>query len=728
MKKRLLIAAILVAISSLGIALVIPRSHFALMGLVHGEVFYDGRPVSYWSGAFRKDPFIGDLGDVGKTLREGGPAAVPVLCRLLADEDDHVRSQALIALHLIDFDPNYVAPTLTRMFVRERASDFVMRAIAQLAEKNPAVFAKELQWALAEEPGPERRAEIGLVLGMLGQEGWSSALQVTFENGAAFLKLQAANVIWKRQHDAAIVLPTVLECLPVAEPNSHGLAEQLLREMAPIQKDAVRSGLIELLKHKDAAVRARAARLLLQTARQTGRSAATVEACLSALHDQVSVRREATALLTQLGPLDAAAQSSLRGMLHDPDVGTRLSAAVILVQDADDSDTAVLEALVDGLNRVGDTKDREQAASTLGEMKASSPRVVAALIAAVERDSSQAVRTAAFKALGEIGPPARVGVGTLMKLVEQTGARSERVDAARTLGMIARDEQPVSALLAALATNGFPELRAAAANALGNIALPRKDVEAGLTRAMDDLNVEVRCEAAVALFRINPQHERPIKLLMQLLRSSRPATRDDQMPGVEREQREVITALGRIGPSASVAVPMLIPYLDRDDLEWAVIEALKAMGPAARPALPAVQKLLQSSHPWSRFRAATLLWSIERNPDIVVPVLAESLKDSNHWTRLMAAEALAQIGPSAQSAVPALRALLDDDDPTIRRATRKALRAITQKSLSLLVSYPFVCGGSRSYGREHGNSQSSCAHGNKGDRFNRLVRFHGACL
>src|SRR5205807_664204 len=103
-----------------GIALVIPRSHFAIMGLLHGEAFYGGRPVSYWAGAFRKDPFIGDQGDVGKRLREGGPAAVPVLCRLLADDDEQVRSQALIALRLIDWDPHFVAPTLTRMFVRER--------------------------------------------------------------------------------------------------------------------------------------------------------------------------------------------------------------------------------------------------------------------------------------------------------------------------------------------------------------------------------------------------------------------------------------------------------------------------------------------------------------------------------------------------------------------------------------------------------------------------------
>jgi HEAT repeat protein len=696
MKKRLLIVAILIAIISLGIALVIPRSHFAIMGLVHGEVFYDGRPVSYWSGAFRKDRFVGDLGDVGKTLREGGPAAVPVLCRLLADEDDQVRSQALIALRLIDFDPNYVAPTLTRMFVRERAGDFVVRAIGQLADRDPAVFARELQWALAEEPGPERRAEIGLVLGMLGQEGWTSALQVTLDQGSPFLKVQAANAWWRGMHDAAVVLPIVIECLPDVDPKTQGSAEKLLLDMAPVQKDAVRSCLIELSKHKDAAVRARAARLLLETARQTGRNAATVEACLSALHDVAAVRREAAAVLVRMGPLDKPTHDQLRRMLSEPDIGTRLSAAAILVLENEDADTAVVQALVEGLTAAPDAADREQAASTLGTSKAGFSPAVAALIRTVENDSSHVVRSAAIKALGEIGPPAKAGIGTLIKLVEQTEYRNDRVDAARALGLIARDEEPLKVLLAALATPGFHELRAETARALGNIGCRRRDVGTALTKAMDDSDTRVRCQAAVSLWKLNPENQQPVERLIEQLRVVVKADGTDTLPASEIPARQgptdatsVIVAIGNIGPRAADAVPLLIQLVDRDN--FVAIETLKSIGPVAKAAVPAIQKMLASKYPSTRCQAASALWSIGRDTRMVMPVLVEALNDANEWTRRTAAETLQQIGPPAAPAVPALRALLNDDDPSVRRAARKALRAITPKSLSLLGGYPFMC-------------------------------------
>src|SRR5437660_400152 len=103
MKKRVCIVVAVLLLILLGIGLALPRTHFAIVGWAQGEAYFAGQPTSYWAGALKKDPFIGNQGDVGKTLREGCPAAIPVLCQLLADEEDFVRTQAKIALSLADW-------------------------------------------------------------------------------------------------------------------------------------------------------------------------------------------------------------------------------------------------------------------------------------------------------------------------------------------------------------------------------------------------------------------------------------------------------------------------------------------------------------------------------------------------------------------------------------------------------------------------------------------------
>src|SRR5438477_1284342 len=103
MKKRAGILISLLVAVALGIALALPRTHFALLGWAQGESYFQGQPTSYWAGALKKHPFIGDQGDVGKRLREGGPAAIPVLCELLKDEEQGVRQQSMLALSLIDW-------------------------------------------------------------------------------------------------------------------------------------------------------------------------------------------------------------------------------------------------------------------------------------------------------------------------------------------------------------------------------------------------------------------------------------------------------------------------------------------------------------------------------------------------------------------------------------------------------------------------------------------------
>jgi HEAT repeat protein len=672
MRKRLLAAVILLVLISLGIALAIPHSHFAIMGYLKGEPFYDGKASSYWAGALKKDPFVGDLGDVAKTLREGGPAAVPVLCRLLAHEDDKVRSQALITLRLIDWDPAYVAPTLTRMFVLDRGPDFLIRAISVLAGKDPSVFAKELDWALNEERGPDRRAEIGLILGTLGLEGWGHALEVTLQQGPLVLKLQAADLWWDRTHDARAVIPILVECLQAEDSNIRESAASLVRNVAPTQKAALRPRLVELLKHQDGAIRARAASLLMYT----GPDHAAVGACLRALTDEAPVRRQAAMTLNSLGPLSEDVRTQLFRMLTERDAGTRLSAAALLLSDGQTANPTILEALVDALRRSQDPIDRATGALAAGSAKPVSPQAIRALIDVVTHDAGDAVRragtvrndpvNAAITALGQIGPTAKDAVAVLMRVMEKHESLAVRINAARALGTIARSEQPVRVLLAALTSPLHPELRARAAEALGRLGIRRNDVSVALSAALNDPSVKVRCSAAESLSMLDPQNKNGVVAMIQLAKSKD-----------ESDATEAVRALGNMKSRVQETVPVLREVLERrKNLDTAAIDALGRIGPAAKPSLCLIRNYLKSPSPRMRLIAATAFWKIDGNANTAVSVLVELLGDKDEWVRERAAEALGEIGPQANSATPVLRGSLDDDYAAVRRAAAKSLKAI----------------------------------------------------
>src|SRR5438105_237259 len=64
-----------------------------VIGWLRHEATYQGKPTSYWTRAMQAG-----TEDVGKSLREGGSEAVPVLCEMLRDPDENVRRQVLLTL------------------------------------------------------------------------------------------------------------------------------------------------------------------------------------------------------------------------------------------------------------------------------------------------------------------------------------------------------------------------------------------------------------------------------------------------------------------------------------------------------------------------------------------------------------------------------------------------------------------------------------------------------
>jgi HEAT repeat protein len=198
-------------------------------------------------------------------------------------------------------------------------------------------------------------------------------------------------------------------------------------------------------------------------------------------------------------------------------------------------------------------------------------------------------------------------------------------------------------------------------------------------QALKSPDVEERRRAIHALGVIGPVVDAVVPALAAVL-----------LTDVDRRARiEAAVALLRMGPAAKPALPALIQALaDRDPvIRMNVATALHRMGPAARPAVPALIRALGDARndtdcklfPCTiREVVAVALGHASADSAEAVPALSELLLPSEpESTRAAAARALGEIGLEATPAAPRLRPLLDDPSDRVRTAAAEALKKIT---------------------------------------------------
>jgi HEAT repeat protein len=315
---------------------------------------------------------------------------------------------------------------------------------------------------------------------------------------------------------------------------------------------------------------------------------------------------------------------------------------------------------------------RAEAAGDLGQLGAPSRPALPALRTAL-RDADPFVRVYAAEAVARIDPDDRGAVALLGEALRERDAAVGNAAAGALAGLGPRALTTAPALRAALRQGPAPEVRSAAAVALGEVvpeAAPRgeetEEAVAALARALrEDGSADVSYWAARALLRVGPAARGALPALVAALRDRRrPAARD-----------VAVDVLFRLGPDA---VPVLGEALLDPECgsRRQVAQYLGDMGPAARPAVPALLRTLQADDVWLRFEAASALPRID--PDVgaaaAVPVLAGLLDPRLEVSfRSKVVAVLGRLGPRARGAVPQLTLALEDERCSIRDAAAEAL-------------------------------------------------------
>ncbi len=647
-------------------------------------------------------------------LGQAGPAAseaLPAVVKALKDADGEVRRKAVFALGRIKPEAAVGIPPLVAAF-QDDDVDVRATAVEALAGYGKAAV-PALVRVLQTQPGLEPRRLAVRALTQIGPDSLDALplLRPLFLNDNSGLADEAAAALAALGKPA---IPTLAQALQTAPTDR---AAQVMRGLA--------SPWAMLAAWHDYPGRHRRA---LQALGKIGPDA--LDQIVTALHSPNSdIREQAAGILGAIGFRDRRVVIPLVGAMRDPDAAVRQQAGWALGELAPDARTLVpglTQAVRDDrpevrfnavsfLGQLGaaavpplvealadpEKKIRNQAAQCLLALRVSDDLVLRALAPRLKderaaarqaavfvlprcgtaalpeltvalQDTEAVVRQQAIQAFPKFPPDAKVILPVLTTALRDNDAYV-RAEAVAALASYVGLRPDVSPLLRTAAHDPDANVRQTAVAALGRVGLPAVPA---LLQAMRDPEAKV-WKKAIDAFLEMPVPDKVLRpVLLRALKS------DDS-----NQRQGAAYAMARFG--ADAVQPLVDALQDPDaGVQWAAVDTLDTIGPAARKAVPALVQVAASKRtPKVRQGAVMALVTIHgfgdrqfrKDPAKAVPGLVELLDSPDAETRWGAVQTLAAIGPAARDAVAALTKLLDDRNLSVREAARYALQRVQGK-------------------------------------------------
>jgi HEAT repeat protein len=238
----------------------------------------------------------------------------------------------------------------------------------------------------------------------------------------------------------------------------------------------------------------------------------------------------------------------------------------------------------------------------------------------------------AFEYFGEAARPA---MPYMLQLLKNTGNRGDMLEVFLRLGPVASGVVPE---VGALLNDSNPAVVAASLQVLSSIGPEARAALPQIQPLLTNDDSTIRMLAASASAHIQAKPELAVPILLQTLENPRRGTANAFM---------YIQSQQPISPSVTSG-------------SQAAAILLGECGPAARAALPDLEKMLHDPNPATRLFSAQAMWRISRSTSPALPVLLDILnsqpppQSEQDDTLLMAIEAIEEMGPEAKEAVPSL--------------------------------------------------------------------------
>ena len=114
------------------------------------------------------------------------------------------------------------------------------------------------------------------------------------------------------------------------------------------------------------------------------------------------------------------------------------------------------------------------------------------------------------------------------------------------------------------------------------------------------------------------------------------------------------------------AIPVFVELLNDPQLAVDAARELGRIGSDANPAISPLKRLIQSAPSDAQVYFAIALWNIEKDTQIILPVLLEAVGSEDDLVRASVAQVLCEIAPESKGAADALFGLYDDPSFAVR--------------------------------------------------------------
>lgn len=301
MRSKWLIGLLVILV--IAVAAVFLDPTLVLWGYIKREPFFNGRPVSYWNKALQNQDSAMQA-EATQKLKDGGPAAAPILVALLTEKTSTGWASATVRVQVADL--------LGQMGQQEGG---VKALVVALGDEDPHV--RKVAATSLRTLAPASREAI-------------PKLAATLAAGDA-ASIEAARALCEFRAEASPAIPELLAALKAKDSVLRWNAAKTLGKIGPSAKDTV-PALIAAFTDEDAEVREHAAEALGDIGPDAKDG---VPELIKLLKDPApKVRKDAARSLGKIGPSAKSAVPALKPLLKDEDVRVRdLTAQALRILD-----------------------------------------------------------------------------------------------------------------------------------------------------------------------------------------------------------------------------------------------------------------------------------------------------------------------------------------------------------------------------------------------------------
>jgi HEAT repeat protein len=283
--------------------------------------------------------------------------------------------------------------------------------------------------------------------------------------------------------------------------------------------------------------------------------------------------------------------------------------------------------------------------------------------------SNMLVRSLAARTLGEIGAPAKPAKDALKKALKDP---TINVSAEAAIALVKLGEPPQDSLDLMRRAIDVPDGRIAqyAIEALPRMGDAGKPLVPQAVAKVGDANPFTRYAAVALVGQLPPAEATKYAAEVGTLAT-------DEVADVRRTVGRVLEQIGPAGAPAAEALGKALPGEKEEDVRNQFVEALVAMGPGAKPALPGLLPLVAGKGllPHLRTRAAGAAVAADPASPAVAAALVKAAADDEPAVRVAAADAMGRLDPLPPDALGTLAKLAKSDPKYGPRVA--ALRAMT---------------------------------------------------